>query len=107
MSLEVATTPTEYAHIVRTLGIVGGEPRIANTRIRVRDIMLARDTQGLTPEEIVATVYPHLSLAQIYAALAYYEDHRAEIAEFQNREQELLDVLLKNPQPFLQVKTEK
>ena len=34
---------------------------------------------GMTPEEIVVSVYPSLTLAQVYAALAYYEDHRAEI----------------------------
>ena len=36
-------------------------------------------TAGLTPEEIAANVYPQLTLAQVYAALAYYEDHRTEI----------------------------
>ena len=33
----------------------------------------------MTPEEIASTVYPGLTLGQVYAALAYYEDHRAEI----------------------------
>jgi hypothetical protein len=41
--------------------------------------MAARDRGGLTPEEIAATAYPSLTLAQVYAALAYCEDHRAEI----------------------------
>lgn len=79
MASEAATTETEYAHVVRTAGMLGGEPRLAGTRIRVRDIAAARDMGGLTPEEIAATAYPELKLAQIYAALAYYEDHRAEI----------------------------
>ena len=56
-----------------------GEPRIAEHRIRVRDVVAARDLGGYTPEEIAASVYPSLTLAQVYAALAYYEDHRAEI----------------------------
>jgi uncharacterized protein (DUF433 family) len=34
--------------------------------------------QGLTPEEI-AVQYPHINLAQIYAALAYYHANRDEI----------------------------
>jgi uncharacterized protein (DUF433 family) len=34
--------------------------------------------QGLTPEEI-ADQYPHLNLAKIYAALAYYHANRDEI----------------------------
>ena len=74
-----ASTKTEFAHIVRTPGIVSGEPRIEGHRIRVRDIAAARDLGGLTPEEIVASVYPELTLAQVYAALAYYEDHRSEL----------------------------
>jgi uncharacterized protein (DUF433 family) len=79
MASEPVTTETEYAHIVRTADMLGGEPRLAGTRIRVRDIAAARDIGGLAPEEIAAIVYPDLTLAQIYAALAYYEDHRAEI----------------------------
>ena len=43
MSAEPATIQTEYAHIVRTTGVVGGEPRIAHTSTRVGDIGLARD----------------------------------------------------------------
>ncbi len=79
MASETPTIKTEYAHIVCTPGIVGKEARIAGHRIRVRDIVAARDLGGLSPEEIAASVYPNLTLAQVYAALAYYEDHRSEI----------------------------
>jgi len=103
MNGEPTTTTTEYAHIVRTPGIVGGEPRIAKTRIRVRDVVLARDSQAVTPEEIVATIYPHLSLAQVYAALAYYEDHRAEVDALQQIENDLVDELRKSPPPYMDV----
>jgi uncharacterized protein (DUF433 family) len=82
---------------------VGGEPRIDGTRIRVRDVVLVRDVQALTPEEIVASVYPHLSLAQVYAALAYYEDHREEIVALQSREDEFLESLRKSPPPYMDV----
>jgi len=64
-------------HIEITPGTCGGKPRIAGTRIRVQDIVLWTE-QGLSPEEIV-TGYPHLSLADIHAALAYYYDNREEI----------------------------
>jgi uncharacterized protein (DUF433 family) len=33
---------------------------------------------GLSPEEIVAEI-PHLTLAQVYAALAYYHANREEV----------------------------
>ena len=54
-----------YPHIVSTPGLFQGEPRVEGLRIRVRDVVLARDQGGYTPEEIAATVYPDLSLAQI------------------------------------------
>jgi uncharacterized protein (DUF433 family) len=70
---------TEYAHVVRTPGIMAGEPRLDGTRIRVRDVVAARDIGGLTPEEIASAAYPDLTLAQVYAALAFYEDHKADV----------------------------
>ena len=56
------------------------QPRayIAGTRIRVQDIYVLSERQGKTPDEIAAA-FPHLTLAQIHAALAYYFDHQAEI----------------------------
>lgn len=85
---------TEYSHIVRTRGIVGGEPRIDGHRIRVRDIVAARDLGGLTPEEIAASVYPGLTLAQVYSALAYYEDHRDEIDQAMQNEAQCVEQFL-------------
>ena len=86
---------TEYVHIVRTPGVVDGEPRIAGRRIRVRDIVAARDLRGLTPEEIAASVYPELTLAEVYCALAYYEDHRDEIEQATRRESQFVRRFLK------------
>lgn len=91
MASDALTTPTEYAHIVRTPGILAGEPRIDGHRIRVRDIVAARDGGGFSPEEIAASVYPGIKIAQIYAALAYYEDHRDEIDSAVKREELLAD----------------
>ena len=88
-------TKTEYVHIVRTPGVVGGEPRIAGRRIRVRDIVAARDLGGLTPEEIAASVYPELTLAEVYSALAYYEDHHDEIEQATQREPQFVKRFLK------------
>ena len=36
------------------------------------------ERQGMTPAQIVSE-YPHLTLAGIYAALAYYHDHREQV----------------------------
>ncbi len=64
-------------HIETTQGICGGKPRIAGSRIRVQDIVILTE-QGLSPDEIIAG-YPHLTLADIYAALAFYHDNRQRI----------------------------
>lgn len=63
--------------LVRTPDVCGGRIRIDGTRITVGRIA-ALYKQGQTPEEMVQT-YPHLSLGQVYAALAYYHANRAEI----------------------------
>lgn len=63
--------------IVATPDIRGGRPRIAGTGVTVRRIV-GWYQLGLTPEEIVAEV-PHLTLAQVFAALAYYQANREEI----------------------------
>lgn len=60
-----------------------GIASLVGTRTKVRQVALDA-LAGLTPAQIQQQ-YPHLSLAQIHAALAYYYDHRAavdaEIAE--------------------------
>jgi uncharacterized protein (DUF433 family) len=72
------TSRTE--HIVSTPGVCGGKPRIADSRIRVQDIVVWYEAWGLSPEEIV-TDFPQLTLAQVHAALAYYHDHQDEIRQ--------------------------
>ncbi|MCC7474532.1 MAG: DUF433 domain-containing protein [Pirellulales bacterium] len=54
-----------------------GKPCIAGTGIRVQRIV-GWYKGGLSPEEI-ADDYEHLSLAQVYAALAYYHANTEEI----------------------------
>ena len=55
-----------------------GVAYIVGTRIKVQLIVREKLAQGRTPEAIQAA-YPHLTLSQIYAALAYYCDHQEEI----------------------------
>lgn len=59
-------------------GYSGGKPHVAGHRIKVQHVALWHERLGMTPEEIVAT-YPTLTLAAVYAALAYYHGHRNEI----------------------------
>ena len=58
----------------------GGKPRIAGHRIRVQDIVIWHERMGLSPDEIVYH-YPSITLADVYAALAYYHDHQDEIRQ--------------------------
>jgi len=90
-----------YPHILSTPNLFQGEPHIEGLRIRVRDVALARDQGGYTPEEIAATVYPDLSLAQVYSALAYFEDRRTEIEQAARREQDAVDNFRKNQTQLL------
>jgi uncharacterized protein (DUF433 family) len=70
--------PVIREHIVSTPDTCGGKPRIAGSRIRVKDVVVWHHRQGMTPSEIVSK-WPHLTLASVYAALAYYHDHREEM----------------------------
>jgi uncharacterized protein (DUF433 family) len=65
------------AILARTPGVCGGRVRIDGTRITVHRIATLY-RQGLTAEDIAQT-YAHLSLSQIYTALAYYHANREEI----------------------------
>src|SRR5437763_15280522 len=58
---------------------------IEGTRIKVIEVVLDKLAHGSSPEEIHFQ-YPHLSLSQIHAALAYYYDHQSEVdAEIRRR----------------------
>jgi uncharacterized protein (DUF433 family) len=65
---------------------------IDDTNVKVIEVALDRIAYGMSPEEIHFQ-HPHLSLAQIHAALSYYYDHQDEFdaeIERQLREVETL-----------------
>jgi uncharacterized protein (DUF433 family) len=70
-------TKTLDRYIETTLGVASGRPRIAGRRITVQDIAIWYERMGKSADEI-ADEYD-LTLAEVYAAIAYYFDHRAEI----------------------------
>ncbi len=76
-----APVPVSLADlIVKTPGTCGGRARIAGTRIKVEYIFNWVERQRMTPAEVVKE-YPHLTMAQVYAALAYYWSHQDEIQQ--------------------------
>ena len=66
----------DYPHILRTTGDVARLDRLP--RIRVAQIAADHIGNGWSAEEIVRQ-YPHLTAAEVHAALGYYYDHREEI----------------------------
>jgi uncharacterized protein (DUF433 family) len=77
-STETTPLPVISKHIVKTPGTCWGKPRIAGTRIKVEQVVIWQEQMGMSPADIVSR-WPHLTLADIHAALAYYHDHREEI----------------------------
>jgi len=63
--------------IVSNPEIRGGRPIIAGTRIRVMDLVASHLYRNFEPGELA--VQFNLSIAQVYAALAYYYLHKEEI----------------------------
>ena len=51
---------------------------IDGTQTKVMTVVQNKRASRSTPEQLQAAM-THLTLAQVYAALAYYHDHRAEI----------------------------
>ena len=50
---------------------------ITGTKVKVIEVATDKLVHGSSPEEM-HWQYPHLSLAQMYAALAYYYEHQTE-----------------------------
>ena len=76
----LATTPAPISldsYIVSTPDILRGRPRIAGHRIGVVHIKGWRLRAGMSFEQIAETY--DLSIAAVYAAMAYYYAHKAEI----------------------------
>src|SRR3954471_24274896 len=76
---------------------------IDQTNVKVAEVVLDKLAHGSSPEEIHLQ-YPHLSLAQIYAALSYYYDHQPEFdAEIEQQLQEVESLMAKaEDSPFRQ-----
>lgn len=73
----MSIAPTIDSLIEHNPRLRGGRPIIAGTGTTVRAIV-GLYKLGLDPEEVAAQL-PHLTLAQIYVALAYYHLHTNEI----------------------------
>jgi uncharacterized protein (DUF433 family) len=73
---------------------------IAGANTKVIEVALDKMAYGWSPEEIHFQ-HPHLSLAQIHSALAYYYDHQQEIdAEIERRRRETEEMTARDQSPL-------
>jgi len=97
----MATSTTE--RIAKTPGVCGGKACIAGHRVRVSDVVVWHEYQGLTPDEIVLHI-PSITVADGHAALAYYFDHVDEIQEEMKAEREFVDRIRKDHPSLVEAK---
>src|SRR5579862_7288487 len=80
---------TRYEHIrINDAGV----PVIADTTMKVVELVLEYLSYGWSPEEIHFQ-HPYLSMAQVHSALAYYWDHKSELDEDIRRRLEAADAI--------------
>ncbi len=72
-----ATAPSAvtYPHIGQD---AQGTPIVAGTTMKVVERVMAQRADGWSPEELCFQ-FPHLSMAEVHAALTYYWDHQIEL----------------------------
>ncbi len=63
--------------ITKNTAVRGGKPCIAGTGLRVTDLVIAHLFHKRSAEELTADY--ELSLSQVYAALAYYYQHKDDL----------------------------
>ena len=96
-------TTSAADRITRTPGVCGGKVCIAGHRVRVLDIVMWHEHQGMTPDEIVSHV-PTITLADVHAALAYYFEHIEEIQQEMQAERASAEEFRRNHSSVLEVK---
>lgn len=75
---------------------------IADTKVKVIEIAIDKLTHGSSVEEMHRQ-YPHLSMAQIHSALAYYYDHQEALdAEILRRLHEVNHLAAEEASPLRQ-----
>jgi uncharacterized protein (DUF433 family) len=96
----MTTVPLEYIEVDDR-----GVAKLIGTRTKVRMVVIDYNA-GYTPERMVEQ-YPHLSLSQIHAALAYYYDHKDAIdREIAESVQFADEMRAKNPNRFTRAEVE-
>jgi uncharacterized protein (DUF433 family) len=91
---------TRYEHVVLNDARV---PLISGTTMKVIELVLAQAAYGWSAEELHIQ-FSHLTLGQIYSALAYYWDHRDELDGDIEQRLKKVDAIQKSTPPSPLVK---
>jgi len=83
---------TRYEHVVLNEDKV---PIINSTNTKVIELILDKIAYGWSPEELKFQ-HPHLTLGQIYSALAYYSDNQEELDRTIEQQLKHIDQIRKN-----------
>lgn len=89
-------------HLEATTGTCGGKPRIAGTRITVKDVVLMHLKAGMPLAQIAGTY--NLPLAALYEAMAYYYNHKADMDSMMEEDDAFVEALRRNNPSLLQKK---
>src|SRR5882762_9822336 len=77
-----------------------GIPWICGANTKVVEVVLDKIAHGWSPEEMHRQ-HPHLSMAQIHAALSYYYEHQDEVdADIERRNRFVEEMRAQNNNPF-------
>jgi uncharacterized protein (DUF433 family) len=86
---------TRYEHIMLDEHQV---PTIAGTTMKVVELVLDHLAYGWSPEELHFQ-HPYLSMGQVYSALAYYWDHKADVDQDLERRLQFIDQVQQTTKP--------
>ena len=86
---------TKYQHIILNEEKV---PIVVGTKMKVIELILDKIAYGLSPDELQYQ-HPHLTLGQIYSALAYYADHKEELDQEIEQQLKQVDQMRKATKP--------
>src|SRR5437016_4200446 len=77
-----------------------GIPWITGANTKVVEVVLDKIAYGWSPEEMHSQ-HPHLSMAQIHAALSYYYEHQAEVdADIERRDRYVEELMAQKKNPL-------
>jgi uncharacterized protein (DUF433 family) len=79
--------------IVSNPDLHGGQPVVSGSRVRVVDLIASHLYRDQTADELATNF--NLDLAQVYAALAYYYQHKAEFDAVLRTEEHQAELYLK------------